>query len=221
MGKLFFTGAAPAIMVLTALLVISGCAGGRPATPGVTGYVFEYQEPRVSLSEGFPLTRDTVTVLRFTAAEHCRGTAMIYRSGTFRRGACHYHRWEHSPADMVTEYLAATLLDARMFNALFVDYSYEKSRFHLEGRVTDCLEVIDGESRKAVLRFTAAFLDTVPKNPSERVLFQNTYSREKAIAGDGPAGLAAAMSEIMAVLSKQLAGDIGAALKGDNESDES
>lgn len=213
MGKVCFTGAASAVMVLAALFVLSGCAGGRPATPAVTSYVLEYQEPRRFPQEEPPLAGDAVTILRFAAAEHNRGSAMIYRPGPFRLAAYHYHRWAHSPADMVTDYLAAALLEARLFNALFVDYAYEKTRYHLEGRVIDCLEVVDDGSRRAVLRFTAALLDTARKTPPERVVFQNTYHRDMVITGDGPAGLAAAMSEIMAMLSKQLTGDIEAALR--------
>lgn len=213
MGKVLFTGAASAVMVLAALLVLSGCAGGRPATPGVTAYVLEYPEPLKFLPEEPSLTQDTVTILRFNAAEHCRGSAMIYRSGPFRRAAYHYHRWGHSPADMVTDYLASTLLEARIFNALFVDYAYEKTRYHLEGRVIDCIEVVDNGSRRAVLRFTAALLDTARESPGERLLFQNIYGRDMVIPGEGPAGLAAAMSEIMAMLSVQLAEDIGTVLR--------
>ncbi|MCK9229978.1 MAG: ABC-type transport auxiliary lipoprotein family protein [Syntrophales bacterium] len=213
MRKNFFRAAIPAVMAVTVLLVISGCAGGRTATPEIAGYVLEQPELGVSPSRGTPLTQDTVAVLRFTAAHHCRGNAMIYRSAPFRSAAYHYHRWKDSPADMVTEYVASTLLDAHMFKALFVDYAYEKSRYCLEGRLIDCHEEIDHGSRKAVLRFTATFLDTLPKSVPERVLFQNTYSREKIIAGDGPAGLVEAMNEVMAALAQQLVEDIRVVLK--------
>ncbi|MDD5474994.1 MAG: ABC-type transport auxiliary lipoprotein family protein [Syntrophales bacterium] len=206
--KGFIKGSTGVVMVIIAAFAFAGCAGGRTATPGMTAYVLEHPEIRQSLSADDTLTSDTLTVLRFTATEACHGNSMLYRSSPYERAAYRYHRWKVSPAVMVTNYLAEDLLRGRIFRAVFTDYSYEKSRYHLEGRVMDCIEIIEAGRREVFLEFSAVLIDTNRKEAENRILFQNTYQHRRSIKGGGPAGTAAAMSEALAVLSEGLKLDI-------------
>ncbi len=196
-------------MVITALcLSLGGCLSPSSPPPEITRHVLESSRWEVPATGDAPLSEDAITVARFSAAETCRGTAMLYSASAGERSAYRYHRWHASLPEMVTDFLVDDLSRSSLFQAVFTDHTYEKSRYYLEGRVTECLEYVEDGRRRAVFGFTATFIDGNEKPASRRVVFQREYRKEELIQGNVPSDLAKAMNATMAILSEELVGDM-------------
>jgi ABC-type uncharacterized transport system auxiliary subunit len=207
---------AGAVFILGWLLV-TGCAGGGATPPDVTRYVLESPRSLEEMKEEVPCSRGTITVRRFSSAEACNGTAMLYSRGSGEQGAYRYHRWWNTPAEMVTDFLMKELSRSGLFTAVFTAYTSERSRYQLEGRVTDCIEIIDADGRRVVLGFTVALLDVKGDRLRGRLVFQKNYRAEKACRPETPAGFARVAGDIMGELSKKLISDITDAIEQDRE----
>jgi ABC-type uncharacterized transport system auxiliary subunit len=196
-------------IVLLLIVLLSGCFGGTGKTPFIRQYVLEYPPPQ---GGGRPVVEAMVRMERFAADRMFMGQAMLYRQGPYLREAYPVHRWRVSPADMVTAYLRRDLREAGLFRAVISERDAEEARFSLTGGVEEFLESGEGASRRALLTATVTLLDLSRKETAGLVVFQKTYRLEAAVAGEGAAGLAAAMSLAMSDLSRQVIADIAAAL---------
>jgi ABC-type uncharacterized transport system auxiliary subunit len=154
-----------------------------------------------------------VRVERFSADRMFMGQAMLYRQGPFLREAYPAQRWRVGPGDMVTEFLRRDLRETGLFRAVLSERDAEEVRFSLTGGVDEFLESWETKSRKALLTVTITLLDLSRKETAGLVVFQKTYRLEAAVAGEGAAGLAAAMSLAMSDLSRQVIADIASALR--------
>ncbi len=197
-------------IVLLMIVLLSGCFGGSGKTPFVRQYVLEYPPPQ---SSGRPAVEAMVRVERFSADRVFMGQAILYRRGPFMREAYPAQRWRVAPGDMVSEYLRRDLREAGLFRAVLSEREAEEVRFSLTGGVEEFLESGEIGNRKALLTATITLLDLSRKETASLVVFQKTYRIEAAVAGDGAAGLVAAMSLAMSDLSRQVIADIASALK--------
>lgn len=197
------------ILLLVGLL--SGCFGGSGKTPFIRQYVLEYPPPQVSIGVR-PSANETIRVERFFADRMFMGQAMLYRSGPHLRDAYPAQRWRVGPGDMVTEFLRRDLREARLFRAVLSERDADEARFSVTGGVEQFIESREASDRRAVLTATITLMDLSRKETAGLVVFQKTYRAEAAIAGEGGAGLAAAMSLAMSDLSRQVIADISAAL---------
>jgi len=196
-------------IVLLLIGLLSGCLGGTGKTPFVRQYVLEYPPPK---GNGRPAVEAMVRVERFFADRMFMGNEMLYRLGPFRREAYPLNRWRVGPGDMVTECLRRDLREAGLFRAVLSERDAEEVRFSLTGGVEEFIESWETKNRKALLTATITLLDLSRKETASLVVFQKTYRLESAVAGEGAAGLAAAMSLAMSDLSRQVIADIAAAL---------
>ncbi len=194
-----------------AVVVLNGClGGGRSEAPPVSSYMIEYTAP---VETGTPVADAAITIRRFSAADLYTQRAMLFREGPFTRSAYNYHRWEISPAAMISDLLYRDLTQAGLFSAVRSELSYEKSRYFLEGHITEFLEISEGNRRAALLAFTATLSDRTMRETNGQVLFQNTYKTRVPLDENTPAGLARSMSRAMEELSKRLIQDIRAAVE--------
>jgi ABC-type uncharacterized transport system auxiliary subunit len=196
-------------IILLMIGLLSGCLGGTGTTPFVRQYVLEYPPPQAGAR---PAVEAMVRVERFSADRMFMGQAMLYRQGPFLREAYPAQRWRVGPGDMVTEFLRRDLREAGLFRAVLSEREAEEVRFSLTGGVEEFLESGEAKNRKAVLTATVTLLDLSRKETAGLVVFQKTYRLEAAVAGEGAAGLAAAMSLAMSDLSRQVIADIASAL---------
>jgi ABC-type uncharacterized transport system auxiliary subunit len=197
-------------IVLLLIVLLSGCLGGTGKTPFVRQYVLEYPPPQ---GGGRPVIEAMVRIERFSADRMFMGQAMLYRQGPFLRDAYPAQRWRVSPGDMVTEFLRRDLREAGLFRAVLSERDAEEARFSLTGGVEEFLESGETKNRKALLTATITLLDLSRKETASLVVLQKTYRLEADIAGEGAAGLAAAMSLAMSDLSRQVIADIASALR--------
>jgi ABC-type uncharacterized transport system auxiliary subunit len=196
-------------IVLLLIVLLSGCLGGAGKTPFVRHYVLEYPPPQ---GGGRPAVEATVRVERFFADRMFMGQGMLYRSGPHLREAYPAKRWRVGAGDMVTEFLRRDLREAGLFRAVLSERDAEDVRFSLTGGVEQFIESRETSGRKALLAATITLLDLSRRETTDLVVFQKSYRVETAIAGEGAAGLAGAMSLAMSDLSRQVIADIAAAL---------
>ena len=202
-AKLFF--------ILLLVILVSGCSlGGKPVYP-IKQYIFEYPSP---VLEGFVQTNELIKVERFSVAQDFNTLSMVYREGAFQRGTDPYNRWRVNPGDMVTDSLMRDLRKAGLFRAVFSYNDSEDTRYLLEGRVDEFLELGEKDGRKAALGLYVTLLDLTKKVTIERVVFQRDYRYIEPLATHTPEGLAQGMSKAMENVSKQLIKDLYNAIKG-------
>lgn len=198
-------------IALLLIALLSGCFGQTGKTPFIRQYMLEYPPPQ-GLKR--PAVEAMVRVERFSADRMFMGSTMLYREGPFLREAYTAQRWRIGPGDMVTEFLRRDLREAGLFSAVLSERDAEEVRFSLTGGVEEFLESGETKNRKAILAATITLLDLSRKETAGLVVFQKTYRVEAAVAADGAAGLAAAMSLAMSDLSRQVIADIASALRG-------
>lgn len=191
--------------------LLSGCFGGAGKTPFIRQYVLEYAPPQAAMGTR-PVVEETVRVERFFADRMFMGQGMLYRQGPYRRDAYPAQRWRVSPGNMVTEFLRRDLREAGLFRAVLSERDPEDARFSVTGGVEQFIESREASGRKALMTATVTLMDLSRKETADLVVFQKSYRTEAAIAGEGGAGLAAAMSQAMSDLSRQVIADIAASL---------
>jgi ABC-type uncharacterized transport system auxiliary subunit len=190
--------------------LLSGCLGGTGKTPFIRQYVLEYPPPQVGERTA---VEAMIRVERFYADRMFMGQEMLYRQGPFRREAYSEHRWRVGPGDMVTEFLRRDLREAGLFRAVLSERDADEVRFSLTGGVEEFTEIWEAQNRKALLAVTITLLDLSRKETASLVVFQKSYRLSAAVAGEGAAGMAGAMSLAMSDLSRQVIADIAAAVK--------
>ena len=197
-------------MILLLVGLLAGCLGGTGQTPFIRQYVLEYPPPQGGVRTA---VESMARVERFSADRMFMGHAMLYRQGPFLRESYPEHHWRVGPADMVTEYLRRDLREAGLFRAVLTERDAEDVRFSLTGGVEEFIESRETKNRKALLTVTITLLDLSRKESAGLVVLQKTYRLEAAVAGEGAAGLAGAMSLAMSHLSQQVIADIDSALR--------
>jgi len=190
--------------------LLSGCLGGTAQTPYIRQYILEYPPPQ---GAGRHAVEEMIRVERFSADRMFMGHEMLYRTGAFQRDAYPSNRWRIAPGDMVTEFLRRDLREAGLFRAVLSEREADEVRFSLTGGVEEFIESREPMNRKALLTATITLLDLSQKETAALVVFQKTYRFDAAITGEGAAGLAAAMSQAMADLSRQAIADIASAIR--------
>ena len=196
-------------IVLLLIVPLVGCLGGTGKAPLIRQYALEYPPPQ---GGGRPGIEATLRVEGFFADRMFVGHEMLYRQGPFRRDAYGGNRWRIVPADMVTEFLRRDLREAGLFRAVLSERDAEEGRFSMDGCVEEFIENRETRNRKALLAVTITLRDLSRKEIASPVVLQKTYRLEAAVAGEGAAGLAAAMSLAMSDLSRQVIADIAAVL---------
>ncbi len=141
-------------------MLASGCGlGGKPAYL-VKEYIFEYPPPTV---DQVVQTNDLIKMERFSIAKDFDTRAMVYQDSPFHRGSDPYNRWRVNPNDMVTDYLLRDLRKAGLFRAVFSYNDSEDTRYLLEGRVDEFLDLKEKDGRKAALSLNITLQDMAQK----------------------------------------------------------
>ncbi|MDD3294719.1 MAG: ABC-type transport auxiliary lipoprotein family protein [Geobacteraceae bacterium] len=194
-----------AMAVIVILSLLTGCIGrGKPSSV-VNLYTFEYPSPSF---EALPRLEHTIKVERFSVAKAFNTKAMVYRPEPFKLDTYASNRWMVNPGDMTSDYLLRDLRKSGLFLAVFSQRDYEDARFVLEGGLEEFLEVDEGKGRSAALTLSVNLLDLSQAQMPKRLVFQKRYRSTEAISEADPAGLARAMSGVMAKVSALVIKDV-------------
>lgn len=187
------------LMLLLAVLLVTGCFGGTTVPATYTYYALEYPSPPAESKASYDAV---VRAERFTSAPEFIGRDMIFRSQPFVRDSYRYHRWTSAPADMVQGLLLRDLRQAGIFRAVLTPDDIGEARYVLYGHVEEFLQ---REEKNASLIVNLTLMDS--KGPGD-VLMQKTYRISEPLASRGPQEAAKGMSTAMARLSAAFLQDL-------------
>ncbi len=186
--------------------LISGCLGGSQPSLTVKHYTLEYPAPRF---ENLSRINDVIRVERFTAVRAFHGNEMVYRSKPYMRDTYQFHRWDITPAYMMTDLVLRDIRSAKVFEFVLSREDTGEARFLLEGQIQEFMEIDEGEKSWSSLVVRVTLSDLLKKTASGRVVLQKSYNLLVPFKKDRqPLDLAVAMSAAMERFSKELIPDI-------------
>lgn len=199
-----------AVAALGVILLLGGCLKlQRPGKP-VRFFTLEYAALDLRLNE--PLG-SVLQVNRFGVAPTYDTRRMLYRDGDFKRDAYFYSQWRDNPGDLVSYFLARDLRDSGYFKAVVPRSSQAGATHVVEGYVEEFFEWDSEEQWEAVLTISVTLTKSLEPDASRKVISQKTYRVKEGFQEKTPAGLAAAMSRAMRILSGQVTEDVYRALR--------
>jgi len=189
------------LLVILQVPFLGGC--GKPPML-VNQFILEYPAP---VMRGQAKVPEAVQVELFSVAEAFNTNAMVFQPQPFKSQVYNYSRWRVNPGYLVTDYLIRDLRDSGRFKAVFGPDSSGKSRFKLEGGVTEFQELDEPDGWKASLALTVTLLDTSQEEVPQRVVFQKNYRAQEPMPEKTPQGLAQGMSRAMEQVSARIIND--------------
>lgn len=200
----------PPFIILALLLCAAGCAGsGKPQTD-VQKYLLAYPSPSWERSEKLPVS---VKVNRFSIAAAYNSTGMVFRDDAYGLDAFNYSRWAVNPADMIGDLLLADLRAGNLFQAVLSRYDLEEGRFILSGGLEEFYLRAEKKNKAARIVLSISLQDSAEKETGKRIMYQKNYTREEPLQDASPKGYCAAASLAMQALSREIIGDVYAAVK--------
>jgi len=185
--------------------LVSGCGLGKNKPTIMRQYLLEYPSPGV---EGLKRGDELITVKHFFVDKAFSTKEMIYRQDPFRYQSDPYNQWMVNPGQMVSGYLIRDLTKAGLFRAVFSSDNIEPTRYVLQGRVDEFLELNQDGVSKAALSLSVILLDSTKKSIPAGVVFQRDYQLFEPLREKTPSGFAQAMSKAMENFSKRLLMDL-------------
>ena len=186
---------------LLLLLSLTSCASMKQPSLKFDHYTLEYASPELGDLPQLPVM---LKVERFTVSPLYDTRQIVYRDQSFKRETYTYHRWRAHPADLVTDYLARDMRYSGLFRAVLEEGSTVPPTHILEGSVDEFFEWDAQEGWKAVLTLSATLIRAKETDTAGRIIFQRTFHAVQPYREKTPAGLAAAMSEAMSRVSKDV-----------------
>jgi ABC-type uncharacterized transport system auxiliary subunit len=185
--------------------LVSGCGLGKNKPIVLKQYLLEYPSP---VLEGLKQGDDLITVKHFFVDKAFSTTEMVYRQDPFSYQSDPYNQWMVNPGQMVSGYLIRDLTKAGLFRAVFSSDNIEPTRYVLQGRVDEFLELNQDGVSKAALSLSVILLDSTRKSIPAGVVFQRDYQILEPLREKTPSGFAQAMSKAMESFSRRLLTDL-------------
>jgi hypothetical protein len=182
-----FYGAVSVFLVLIPL--VSGCGLGKNKPTIMKQYLLEYPSP---VLEGLKQGDELITVKHFFVDKAFSTREMIYRQDPFSYQSDPYNQWMVNPG----------------FRAVFSSDNIEPTRYVLQGRVDEFLELNQDGVSKAALSLSVILLDSTRKSIPAGVVFQRDYQILEPLRDKTPSGFAQAMSKAMESFSRRLLTDL-------------
>jgi len=200
------------LVLLFVGFLISGCMGGSQPSRMVQHYTLEYPAPRF---ENLSRINGLIRVERFTAIRAFQGNEMVYRSKPYMRDIYRYHRWDITPAYMMTDLILRDVRSAQIFDFVLSYEDVGETRYILEGHIEEFMEIDEGEKSWSSLVVRVTLSDSLKKTPANHVILQKSYRLMEPFGKERyPHELAMTMSAAMERFSKELILDIYKVVKG-------
>jgi hypothetical protein len=117
---------------------------------------------------------------------------------------------------MLTDLLLRDIRRSDIFKSVLSSENVEDSRFVLEGRIEEFMEIDEGERSFASLIVYVTLRDSWKKPPAPPVILQKTYASREPLKERKPLELARAMSAATEKLSSLLILDLQTAVRESN-----
>jgi ABC-type uncharacterized transport system auxiliary subunit len=197
------------IMVIACLL-LAGCFTGAKPPYNVDRYIINY--PALSWNQPGKLDA-SIKFNRFSIAAAYNSPRMIFRNDDYKIDSFNYSRWVVNPADMIADRLFEDMTGSGLFQTVFPYQEAHEGRFIVSGAVEEFLLSIQRNGKTAVISLTIALQDSRVKQAGKRTIFQKKYVRTESLQESSPQGYCEAASRAMQHLSREIIGDIYAAIK--------
>jgi ABC-type uncharacterized transport system auxiliary subunit len=197
------------ILVIFSLL-LTGCFTGAKPPYNVDRYIINY--PALSWNQPGKLDA-SIKFNRFSIAAAYNSARMIFRNDDYRIDSFNYSRWAVNPADMIADRILDDMTGSGLFQTVFSYQEAQEGRFIVSGGIEEFLLDIQKNSKTAVIRMTIALQDSRVNRAGKRIIFQKKYVRTESLQESSPQGYCEAASRAMQHLSREIIGDIYAAIK--------
>jgi ABC-type uncharacterized transport system auxiliary subunit len=114
---------------------------------------------------------------------------------------------------MIADRLFEDMTGSGLFQTVFPYQEAHEGRFIVSGAVEEFLLSIQRNGKTAVISLTIALQDSRVKQAGKRTIFQKKYVRTESLQESSPQGYCEAASRAMQHLSREIIGDIYAAIK--------
>jgi ABC-type uncharacterized transport system auxiliary subunit len=190
--------------LLLLLLLPAGCM--HPSSVPVYYYALDYPSaPLKSAKRPLPFV---LRVERFTAPPPFNSPRIVYSDKGLHRNVYAHFQWVAAPGELIAYGLARDLNMSQAFRAVLAPDSALSPTHTISGWVEEFLEKDSCEPAQASAKIHISLTDARNPDPLQRILFQKSYSAEAPCASKTPAGMAEAMSRVMAELSASITRDI-------------
>ncbi len=199
------------LVIMFFFILITGCVTGS-SKPQYTidHYLVSYPAPSWNVSEKLTAS---IKFNRFTIASAYNSTNMFFRSDAYSIDSFNYSRWVANPADMIADSLLADMRSSGLFSAVFSRHETDEGRFTLSGGIEEFYLKVDKKGKTALISIFISLQDTQEKEAGKRMLFQKKYSREEPLPDASPRGYCQSTSMAMQAISREILGDLYAAVK--------
>jgi len=183
----------------------AGCIGVNQPAIKTTHYTLEYAPPKFIRFKPLPFV---IRLVKLQTAPLYDVNRIIFKTGTYKRDAYHYHRWRSKPGDLVTSFLARDLQKSSLFKAVFAFDNRLPSSHIITGTVDEIFEEDEKDVWKAVLSVSITLMKENEPDINKSVLFQNRYKIKEVCKEKTLHALAEAMSKAMSLISEAIISDI-------------
>ncbi|MEE9910648.1 MAG: ABC-type transport auxiliary lipoprotein family protein [Deltaproteobacteria bacterium] len=198
------------LVLMISSLLIAGCATSGKPQYNVEKYLLSYPAPSWNQPDKLPAA---VKFNRFSISAAYNSTGMIFRNDAYSLDSFNYSRWAVNPADMIGDSLLGDMRASGLFRAVFSRYDAEDGRFVISGGVEEFYLRIDKSNKTAVVGIAISLQDLREKETGKRMMYQKKYLREELLQNASPLGYCQAASQAMQTLSREIIGDVYAAVK--------
>ncbi len=198
------------VIIVSSFFLITGCATSGKPQDNVERYLLNYQAPSWNKLEKLATS---VKFNRFSIAAAYNSTNMIFRSDAYSLDSFNYSRWAVSPADMIGDSLFGDMIGSGLFLAVFSRHETDEGRFIISGGIEEFYLRTDKSNKTALISISISMQDSRAKETGKRMMFQKKYVREEPLQEPSPKGYCQAASQAMQAISREVIGDIYAAVK--------
>jgi ABC-type uncharacterized transport system auxiliary subunit len=196
------------MLVFGTALAVCGCA--LTLTNPVVYHAFQYPAPKQTADAP---VRGTLMVYRFLLAPTVHSHFLVIAKGEGNQEAVSQHRWDRSPADMITDLIQRDLEASGLFEKAVGQFSMVPYRYTLEGKILDLGGLMTKEGPRAVLETEISLLDFETPMGADKTVMKKRYKIVIPCASGEPDSIAAGLSQAAQELSLRLQNDIQASLK--------
>ncbi len=195
------------ITILGLGLLGAGCV--KLERPALEKHYFSLQAgPGTALPRAFDLA---VTVRRVRLSPRYEGRELVYRQSATEYVSDFYNAYFIAPADMLTQEIRERIKASSLFAHVLDPASLARSRYALEGAVSELYGDFSQAEPKAVLKAQFFLLEEGPGSPT--IVFSREYARAVPLMDKSAKGLVdgqnAALTSVLDELVRDLAAKPG------------
>jgi len=196
------------MLLYGAALAACGCA--LTLRNPVVYHSFQYPAPKQTATA---VARGTLMVYRFLLAPSVHSHFLVISKEPGSQEAVNQHRWDRSPADMITELIQRDLQESGLFEKAVDQFSTAPYRYALEGHIFDLGGLMSKEGARAVLETEVSLVDFETPLRADKTVMKKRYKILIPCANAEPDSIAAGLSQAAQELSLRLQNDIQASFK--------